>query len=105
MAEETPEIRLRRLRLRSWRRGMKEMDLILGHFADGPLADLSDAEFEVYDALMAENDQDLYLWITRRVTDDPHPDRGPQALSSMLDRIARFAGQRLSQAAPIPPSG
>ena len=31
---ETREIRLRRLRLRSWRRGIREMDLILGGFAD-----------------------------------------------------------------------
>lgn len=38
---ETPEIRLRRLKMRSWRRGMKEMDLILGHFADEVLTGLS----------------------------------------------------------------
>ena len=35
---ETHENRLKRLRLRSWRRGMKEMDLILGRFADRELA-------------------------------------------------------------------
>ena len=43
---ESPEIRLRRLTMRSWRRGMKEMDLILGHFADGPLAQLSPADLD-----------------------------------------------------------
>lgn len=96
MAEESPETRLRRLRMRSWRRGMKEMDLILGNFADGPLAGLSEPEFAAYEALMAENDQDLYLWITRRVTGDPHPDRGPGNLKDLLDKIAGFAGERLA---------
>lgn len=61
----TPEeMRLKRLRMRSWRRGMKEMDLILGPFADTVLAALSDAELDNYENLLAENDQDLYLWVT-----------------------------------------
>ena len=37
---ESDEIRLKRLRMRSWRRGMKEMDLILGPFSDSQLVDL-----------------------------------------------------------------
>lgn len=98
MAEpaETAENRLRRLRMRSWRRGMKEMDLILGHFADGALSGLGDDELALYEALLAENDQDLYLWVTRRVTNNPHPDRGPAPLAGLLDRIAAHAGKRLS---------
>ncbi len=39
--ESVPEdIRLKRLRIRSWRRGIKEMDLILGAFCDEELAGL-----------------------------------------------------------------
>ena len=38
--EEDRDVRLRRLRLRSWRRGIREMDLILGGYADGALAGL-----------------------------------------------------------------
>ena len=34
---ETPEVRLKRLRIRAWRRGTKEMDLILGGYADAHL--------------------------------------------------------------------
>lgn len=61
----TPEeARLKRLRMRSWRRGMKEMDLILGPFADAGLAALTPAELDAYERLMEENDQDLYLWVT-----------------------------------------
>lgn len=96
-AMEAPEIRMRRLAMRSWRRGMKEMDLILGHFADGPLAGLPEAQLAVYEAMLDENDQDLYLWITRRVTGTAHPDRGPAWLGPILDIIAEHAAGRMSQ--------
>lgn len=84
--------RLRRLRIRSWRRGMKEMDLILGPFADGPLAGLSEPMMAQYEALMAENDQDLYLWITARISGR---EAGPAELAPLLDVIARHASARL----------
>lgn len=61
---ETPEIRIKRLRMRSWRRGMKEMDLIFGGFADTKLAELPDATLDRYEALLDENDQDIYKWVS-----------------------------------------
>ena len=63
---ESAETRLRRLKMRSWRRGMKEMDLILGHFADDALASLDGADLDAYEAMLSENDQDLYLWVPAR---------------------------------------
>ncbi len=63
MAEDR-ETRLKRLRLRSWRRGTKEMDLILGSFSDHRMHLLSDAELDAHEAIMAENDHDLYQWIS-----------------------------------------
>lgn len=96
MATETHEIRLRRLRMRSWRRGMKEMDLILGHFADGPLEDLGAADLDAYEALLSENDQDLYLWVTARLPGRaPAADGAPAALHALLERIAAHAAARL----------
>ena len=61
---ETRETRLKRLRIRCWRRGTKEMDLLLGPYADAPLAALDDAELDAFEAMIAENDQDLYAWIS-----------------------------------------
>ena len=61
---DTREIRFRRLRMRSWRRGTKEMDLILGPYSDGPLRHLDDGALDDYEALLLENDQDLYLWVS-----------------------------------------
>lgn len=61
---ETPEIRIKRLRMRSWRRGMKEMDLIFGGFADARLAELSHETLDRYEGLLDENDQDIYKWVS-----------------------------------------
>ena len=90
---EAAETRLRRLRIRSWRRGMKEMDLILGHFADGPLRDLAGPDLDAFETVLAENDQDLYLWVTARVNGGTN--RGPDDLGMVLDRIADHAAERL----------
>lgn len=61
---EAPEHRLKRLKIRSWRRGTKEMDMILGPFWDAEGASLNPGELDAYEALLRENDQDLYQWIS-----------------------------------------
>ena len=61
---EPREIRLRRLKMRAWRRGMKETDLILGGFADAHLASMPDSGLEAFEALLAENDQEILAWVT-----------------------------------------
>ena len=80
--------------MRSWRRGMKEMDLILGPFSDSELETLCKGDLDLYEALLDENDQDLYPWITARLG-DARP--GPAALLPMLDRVAGFAHARLAK--------
>ncbi len=61
---EDSDARLKRLKIRSWRRGIKEMDLILGGWSDQHLAALSPGELDLYDVLLEENDHDLYQWVT-----------------------------------------
>jgi antitoxin CptB len=60
---EPREIRLKRLRLRSWRRGTREMDLILGPYADDALGELDDRGLDAYEALLEQPDPDLYTWV------------------------------------------
>ena len=50
--------------MRSMRRGTKEMDILLMRFFEAHLRDLDEADLDLYDALLDENDQDLYLWIS-----------------------------------------
>ena len=65
MAEDI-EVRRRRLRYRSWHRGTRETDLILGRFADACLADLTAEQLDRYAALLEKSDPDIYDWLTGR---------------------------------------
>jgi antitoxin CptB len=61
---ETRETRVKRLRMRAWHRGIKEMDLILGGWADRNLAAADDATLDAFEAVLSEADQDLYRWVS-----------------------------------------
>ncbi|MBN9347320.1 MAG: succinate dehydrogenase assembly factor 2 [Devosia sp.] len=62
-AGEDIAIRRRRLRYRAWHRGTKEMDLVLGPFADAHLDGLAAPELDRLEALMDEEDTDLLKWV------------------------------------------
>lgn len=85
---ESAEARLKRMAMRSWRRGTKEMDLVLGPWADAHLAGLDEGRLAVYDRLLAENDQDLMAWILGQ-------DQPPEEIAPLLAEIAAFARARL----------
>jgi antitoxin CptB len=85
---ETAAARLKRMAMRSWRRGTKEMDLVLGPWADAHLAGLDEAGLLTYEALLAENDQDLMAWILGQ-------EPPPAQIAPMLAQIADFAKTRL----------
>ena len=56
--------RRRKALFRSWHRGMREMDLVLGSFADEHIGELTDAELDIYEALLDEADPELFKWVT-----------------------------------------
>ena len=82
MMPETPDTRIKRLKMRSMRRGIKEMDIILSAYADNSLAQMSEADITLYDALLNENDQDLYSWVTGQTVP-------PEKFTDMLADIAQ----------------
>jgi antitoxin CptB len=59
-------IQHRRLRYRSWHRGTREADLILGRFADAHLANFTAEQLDRYGALLENSDPDIYDWLTGR---------------------------------------
>ena len=81
---ETREHRLKRLTMRSMRRGIKEMDIILSRYAALRLEAFEDAQLDRYDALLSENDQDLYQWVSGQ---RPPPD----PLKEMIADISKVA--------------
>ncbi|MCI4665258.1 MAG: succinate dehydrogenase assembly factor 2 [Neomegalonema sp.] len=82
---ETREVALRRLKVRCWRRGTKEMDLILGGFLDARGAQFSDAELTAFDALIREDDNVLYSWVAGSAA--PAPEHAP-----MIEKIRAHFG-------------
>jgi antitoxin CptB len=56
--------RRKRLLFRCWHRGTREMDLILGRFADVEIADLANDELAQLERLIGLPDPDLYAALT-----------------------------------------
>ena len=56
----------RRLKFRSWHRGTREADLLLGTFADRHLDSFSADQLARYERLLGNSDPDLYNWLTGR---------------------------------------
>ncbi|WP_269582036.1 FAD assembly factor SdhE [Roseibium sp. Sym1] len=68
---DTRDPRRKKILFRCWHRGMKEMDLLLGGFADAEIDSLSEDELRELEHLLTAQDQDLYAWMTGRT---PLPD-------------------------------
>jgi antitoxin CptB len=76
--------RRKRILFRCWHRGIREMDLVLGGFADAEIDALSEAELDELERIMAEEDNDLIKWVTG---EKPVPDAFRDGL---FPRIAAY---------------
>jgi antitoxin CptB len=57
------DVRVKRARVRAWRRGFREADLIFGPFADRYAPEMTDQELGRFEALLEQPDLDVYAWI------------------------------------------
>jgi antitoxin CptB len=80
--------RRKRLLFRCWHRGTREMDLILGRFADAAIADLTDAELGQLEQLIEVPDPDLYAALSSDVL------LAPEFRTRLFDRIKSFPADR-----------
>jgi antitoxin CptB len=85
-SSEGLDVRQRRLLYRSWHRGTREMDLIMGRFADAAVATLTAAELDEFERLSDAPDPDLYAWITGERPVAPEHD------TALFRRLRAFAG-------------
>jgi antitoxin CptB len=83
-AGEDLAMRRKRLRYRAWHRGTKEMDLVLGPFADAHLAGYDTAQLDRLETLMDEEDTDLLKWVMGQ---EPVP---PGADADLLQTIIAY---------------
>jgi len=58
------DARRRRILFRAWRRGMREMDIVMGRFADAQLPEMSDADMDEFERLLDAPDPSVLAWIT-----------------------------------------
>src|SRR4029078_5449240 len=58
------DARRRRLLFRSWHRGTREADLIMGRFADAHIEGFRDVELDQYEHLLDALETDLLSWMT-----------------------------------------
>lgn len=76
--------RRRKLNFRAWRRGFREMDLIMGQFADQNIETMSESELQEFERLLATPDWEVYAWI---VGNKPVP---PNYAGPVLDQLLTF---------------
>ncbi len=74
MTDPDPDARRRRIRFRAWHRGTREMDLLMGRFADSELASLPEAELDDLELLMEAPDRDAFSWLTGEIETPVHYD-------------------------------
>jgi antitoxin CptB len=90
----TDDARLKKLKLRAWRRGFKEADLILGPFADQHVSTFDVAELDWFERLLEQPDQDVYAWILERMPTPPEFD-GP-----LMSKIRAFRDEAYKISGP-----
>lgn len=84
------EPRRKRLLFQTWHRGTREMDLLLGRFADATIGDWTEEEIGQMEALLNLPDPELYRWITEQM---PVPENHQ---SGILDRVIAFHKVRVA---------
>ena len=70
----------KRLSIRSWRRGTKELDLILGQFSDKNLKELKISELKLYEKFLSNDDYLIYNWLFNK-------EDSPKIFKSLIKRI------------------
>ena len=70
----------KRLLIRSWRRGTKELDLILGQFSDKNLKKLNLSELNLYEQFLSNEDHLIYNWIFNK-------EESPVIFESLIKQI------------------
>ena len=78
------DTRRRKLKFRAWRRGFREMDLLMGSFADKYLDTYGQAELDQFEALLGLPDWEVFAWLIGQA-DVPDNHRSP-----VLDQLIAF---------------
>ena len=84
-------MRRRKLLFRAWRRGVREMDLIVGRFADVYIDKFDETALDDFERLIEVPNSDLYAWVTGDQTAPAEHD------SAVLRELIGFHGKTAAQ--------
>ncbi len=82
------DARRKKLIFQSQHCGIKENDILLGQFAADHIGEFSDHQLDLFEALLAENDHDIYGWISGQKTLPPHVDH------DVMESLIKFKHSR-----------
>jgi antitoxin CptB len=85
------DVRRRRILFRAWRRGLREMDLVMGRFADAYLPTMSESDLAAFERLLDAPDAQVLAWIIGGEAPPPGID---MALLARLRGSSRAAVER-----------
>jgi antitoxin CptB len=91
LRREDLDVRRKRLHFRAWHRGMREVDLLLGRFADETIASLDESELAGFETLLDVPDRQILAWLTGEAAVPAEADSG------LLRRLLDFHGTASSQ--------
>lgn len=63
--EDNISIKRKKLIFRSWHRGTREIDLLLGRFAEAHVPGFDAEHLALYDAFLSNSDPDIFNWVSR----------------------------------------
>jgi antitoxin CptB len=72
-APSETDIRRRRIKIRAWRRGLRELDILMGGFVDARVDSLSLSELAETEELLELQDTELLSWLSG--VEPPPPER------------------------------
>ncbi len=76
MAEDNISIKRKQLIFRSWHRGTREIDLMLGRFADAHIPQFDEGQLGIYERFLNNSDPDIFNWLTGQEPVPPAEDNG-----------------------------
>jgi len=79
--------RRRRLLFRAWHRGIREMDFVLGRFADDNIKTLTDTELDEVEGWLEIPDQQIFAWVSEAETVPAEID------TPLFRRLREFRGE------------
>ena len=76
----------KKLSIRSWRRGTKELDLILGQFSHKNLRNFEMSELDLYEQFLSYDDYLIYNWLFEK-------EDTPRIFESLVKQIKKSMDQ------------